>query len=222
MFLALPFMAPAQHETTSPEPVEPYKMAAGGFISTNGLGLNFTYGLNEKFALRAGFEQLDIDYSFNFDEDDISYDADANYKTGSLSLLCDYYFLKRIYIAGGAGLNFFNPKVDGVAASDWKYGDIYLPPEMIGDFKISVKPKNKISPYLGLGFGRYLGIEKRVAVNFEVGTYYLGPPRVDIEATGLLAPTADPSHHQEEILEKQFEQYRFYPVLKFGITVCIF
>ena len=50
----------------------------------------------------------------------------------------------------------------------------------------------------------------------------MGAPQVDIEATGLIAPTADPALGQEEMLEYQIEQYKFYPVLKMGIAIKLF
>jgi len=52
--------------------------------------------------------------------------------------------------------------------------------------------------------------------------YYLGAPNVEIEASGLLAPTADPVHGQKELLERQLSQYKFYPVIKINFAVKLF
>jgi hypothetical protein len=197
-------------------------LAIGGHASTNGLGANIIYSFNDKLAIRTGFEQLKFNFDFNFDENDISYDANFNYKTGSISLLVDYYLFRSVYLTGGVGFSSFNPYIKGEASSSWKYGDIYIPPEDIGKFSFSVEPSMKISPYAGIGFGRNIGLNKRIAVNFEMGAFYLGSPDITINATGLLAPTSDPAHGQKNLFEKQLESYRFYPVLKFGISVKLF
>jgi hypothetical protein len=196
--------------------------AVAGLASTNGLGFNLVYAFNDKFALRGGFERLGFSRGFNYSEDEISYDATLNYKTGSFSLLADYYFLRHVYITGGVGLNRFNPEFEGHAASDLEYGDISIPAEQIGDFDISVDRGLRLSPYAGLGFGRNIGLNKNVAFNFEIGAYYLGTPDVTVHTTGLLSPTSDPAHGQKEYYERQLESYRFYPVLKFGVSVKLF
>jgi hypothetical protein len=198
------------------------EFAVGGLASTNGLGLNVIYSLTDKVAIRGGYERLSFNFGFEFNEDEINYDATLDYKTGSFSVLADYYLLRHLYCTGGFGLNRFNPRVHGYAVSDLKYGDIYISPEKIGTFDFSVEPGLKISPYVGLGFGRNIGLDKKVAFNFELGTYYIGNPDVTIQTTGLLLPTSDPVHKQKELFEKQLESYRFYPVIKFGISVKLF
>lgn len=199
-----------------------HKFALGTSVSTLGFGGNVAYAPGKKVVFLAGFEQMSFAYPFSFDEDDISYDADLNYKTGSASLLANYYPVKFFYFSGGVGLNLFNPEVDGSASEDWKYGDIFIPAESVGEFHFDVEPSLKLSPYVGVGFGRKVSFKHRLAFSFELGSYYQGPPKVNIEATGLLSPTADPVHGQKEQLEKNFSQYKFYPVVKFGISYVLF
>jgi hypothetical protein len=50
----------------------------------------------------------------------------------------------------------------------------------------------------------------------------MGAPQIEIEASGLIAPTADPAHGQKEKLEQQINQYKFYPVLKMGLAIKLF
>lgn len=199
-----------------------HKLAIGGVASTNGLGANLIYSLTKKIDIRGGFEKLHFDYDFVFSEDDIDYDASLDYKTGSFSLLADYYLLRFFYVTAGFGINRFDPYIEGYASSNMEYGDIYITPEDIGNFSISFEPGLKISPYSGLGFGRNIGLNKTMAFNFELGAFYMGSPEVTIHADGLLAPTADPAHGQKELFERQLESFRFYPVLKFGISVRLF
>ena len=216
-------MLTAQEVARNALPVEKdHRFAVQGQASTNGFGAGLVYSLSNNFDVRAGYERLNFNTDFNFDENDITYGSSLDYKTGSISVLADYYPVRYFFLSGGIGFNMFNPVVNGKAISDWQYGDISLPPDDIGDFRFSFKPSLKLSPYAGIGFGRVIGLKKSVAFNFEVGTFYFGSPKVDITATGLLSPTADPAHGQEKLFENQLKQYHFYPVVKFGISVKLF
>ncbi len=194
----------------------------GGVASTNGFGAEIKYLFNSKFALKTGFESLNLNTSFNFDESDIDYVATVDYKSGGIYLLADYNFLYHLHLSGGVIFNSFNPDIKGHSVSDLQYGDIVIPAENVGDFAFTMTPQLKASPYGGLGWRSFIGKNKRVLFNFEAGIYYMGPPKIEIEATGLLAPTADPSHGQKEVFEKQLSQYKIYPVVKMNFAVKLF
>jgi len=186
--------------------------------STMGIGGDIALGINEKMDVRLGFDMMGISRDFNFEDQDINYDASASIKLGSITALYDYYIGKSFFVAGGFGYNLFNIGVNGKANKGLEYGDIIIPKEKIGDFVFDVNPGMKISPYLGLGFGRALGSEKNFAFAFELGTYYQGAPDISIQSTGLLAPTSNPDLGQEKRLEGQINQYCLYPVMKISLS----
>lgn len=194
----------------------------GAQASTNGWGFDARYIFNKTITVKMGFERLYYSTTLDFSEGDIEYDASLDYKTGGISLLVDFNYTKNLYISAGAALNSLNPEIKGVAVSDLQYGDITIPASMVGDFVFSLSPSMDISPYVGLGFRSFFGEKERVTFTFETGLYYLGAPNVEIEATGLLAPTADPAHGQKELLERQLSQYKFYPVIKINLAVRLF
>ena len=194
----------------------------GGIASSNGWGAEARYLFNKRFSLKTGFETLNLTSSFSFDENDLDYNASVDYKTGGIFLLSDYNFLYHLHISGGIIFNSFNPDIKGHSVSNLQYGDIVIPAENVGDFQFTISPELKVSPYTGLGWRSFIGKNQRVLFNLEGGMYYMGPPKVGIEATGLLAPTADPSHGQKELLEKQFDQYKIYPVVKMNLAVKLF
>ncbi len=197
-------------------------MYLSGQLSTNGWGSDIRYVFNKTFTLKAGFEQLNLTSSMDFNENEIDYVLDLNYRTGGIFVMADINYTRNLYITIGAAQNSLNPKINGVAADDVPYGDIVIPAEMIGDFTFALSPSMKISPYAGLGFRGFMGAKQRIVYFFETGFYYLGPPKVDIEATGLLAPTADPIMGQDKVFEKQFSQYQFYPVVKLNLAIKLF
>ncbi len=206
------------------KPLKPENVGfyTGGHASTNGLGINFGYILNKRFTFRTGYETMNLKHNFDFEENDVSYNADLQYKTGGIFLFADYYYTSRLYITLGGIINNFQPDVSGYASSDMKYGDIYIPAEDVGTFNFKVEPELKYSPYAGAGIRNFLGKNEKLVYSFETGFYYMGAPKFAIATTGLLAPTSDPAHKQKEFLEKQFDAYKIYPILKFNLAFKIF
>lgn len=186
--------------------------------STEGLGGDAVYNFNKKMSIRLGYESLALNHDFSFTEESITYDAIMNYKTGSLSLLFDYYLSKSIFVTAGAGYNLFDAALNGKSSSGYQYGDILISNDKIGIFDITVKPSMKVSPYLGIGFGRTLGLAKKLGFAFELGGFYQGSPDINIVSTGLLLPSSDPDQQHSVRLEKQVSQYTIYPVLKFSLS----
>lgn len=194
----------------------------GGTISTNGWGGEAKYIFNKRLAVRGGYETLNLTYNFDYMQEDIDFASGLDYKTGSVFLLGDFSYTRNLYLSGGVLINSFNPQVSGMAVSEMKYGDITIPASMIGDFSISITPEIKVSPYAALGVRSFFGKRKSVIWTTEVGCFYMGAPQIEIEANGLIAPTADPVHGQKEKLEHQIDQYKFYPVVKMGLAVKLF
>jgi len=186
--------------------------------STNGLGGDVVYNFHDKMNLRLGYETLSLKYSFDFDEESVTYAADVKYKTGSISLLYDYYLTNYIFVTGGAGINLFHVDFYGEANSSYQFGDIWISKDKIGDFDIDVDPSLKVSPYLGFGFGRTLGLKKKVGFAFEMGGIYQGSPDITIATTGAISPTSNPEQGHAERLGKQISQYSIYPVLRFSLS----
>jgi len=202
--------------------VEPKGLYLGGIISTNGWGGELKYVFNKRLAVRSGYETLNLSQNINYHQEEIDFETNIDYKTGSVFLLGDFNYTRNLYLSAGVMFNSFNPEVKGEPTSGMQYGDINIPASMVGNFTITISPELKISPYGALGVRSFLGKKKRGIWTTEVGCFYMGAPQVDIEASGLIAPTADPALGQKEKLEYQIEQYKFYPVLKMGFAIKLF
>jgi hypothetical protein len=83
-----------------------------------------------------------------------------------------------------------------------------------------------LAPYAGLGWGRPLGGSGRWSFSVDLGALYLGSPQVDLETR--LAFQVPPAAQQildlavadeERRLEDELDQYRYLPVLSFGLMV---
>lgn len=194
----------------------------GGMGSTNGWGGEVKYVFNKRFTLRGGYETLNLTQNFDYMQESIDFTATLDYQTGSVFLIGDFSYTRNLYLSGGVMFNSFNPEISGEAVSGMQYGDITIPPSMIGDFSMSIIPEMKVSPYGALGVRSFFGKRKSVIWTTEVGSFYMGAPQIEIEASGLIAPTADPAHGQKEKLEHQINQYKFYPVVKMGLAIKLF
>jgi hypothetical protein len=197
------------------------KMSVGASLSTAGPGINLALGITKPLLIRIGVEHLSCNVPFSFDENGIDYDANLDYRAGSFSLIADYNFTRILFVSAGAGFNLFKPAIEGYASRDWKYGDISIPAQDVGEFGFTMQPSYRLSPYLGGGIGRKIARSGRLAFSMEAGVFYQGPPKISIEATGLLSPTADEAHGHKEHLENQFSSWRVYPVVKAGLSFLI-
>lgn len=68
----------------------------GGVISTNGWGAELKHMASRSFTVKAGLETLNLSYSYNFDENEMDYNADFDYKTGGIFILGDFNFTKNL------------------------------------------------------------------------------------------------------------------------------
>ena len=87
---------------------------------------------------------------------------------------------------------------------------------------------NRFRPYLGLGFGRGVNLDRRVSVTFDMGVVYWGSPKVEaydytIVDTGHAVPiTSAMLGHRDEGLMDALHKVSILPVLKLNVFVRIF
>jgi hypothetical protein len=195
---------------------------AGGQASTNGLGLNLRYVISKRLSINAGLESVNLITDFEVQGYGVPFVTELHYKSGGLFLLGELFYTRSLYLTAGLMSNTFQPRAEGKALTSIRYGDIVLPPSVIGTLSVEVEPEFRYSPYAGLGIRRYFDKNQIVSCSLETGFFYLGNPDVHLEATGLLKPTADPEYGKEEYLEAQFSAYKYYPVVKVGVAARIF
>lgn len=189
-------------------------------ISTNGVGGDFYWQVRPRFVVRAGYETMRFNYNYEINEKKISLDTKFKFQTGAATLTAGYQFLGWMFVTGGVGTLFLEPKAHGVPSKGIEYGDIILSPETVGDLSVRIKPQTKVSPYMALGFGKMVPKRRGVSFGVELGAYYMGAPKLEVNATGMLAPSMDPEHIA--MLEDQVDQFKFYPVIKFNLSVKLF
>ena len=164
--------------------------------STNGIGGDIYYRPMKKLAVKAGVEYFSLTITSDkveswIDEDinisipnplgnDLVFDTKGRFKTGALSLAVGYQPFKLFYVTAGISKSLFAPDVSGTAANDIVFEDnnnsevARIAKDIVGPFKINIKPKSSIMPYLGVGLGNFVPQNKTVSFAFEIGAYYVG------------------------------------------------
>ena len=87
---------------------------------------------------------------------------------------------------------------------------------------------NAVRPYLGLGFGRGVNLDRRVSVTFDMGLVYWGTPKIesyDYSISGYAKPVNLSSSlidYEDEGLIDAMSKVSILPVLKLNIFVRLF
>lgn len=201
-----------------------FAIGVGVSGSTNGLGGNVVVSWNDKLALRLGYEKLDLYFedALTFDQDDFSFNVSPTVKAGGISAIIDWYFLRSMYLAVGVVNTEMNLSALIKSDKPLKIGDIEYSPDEMGEMRLAVLPQNKLAPYVGIGFGRNISKNNRMAMSFELGAYHTGSYVIDASGTELFEPNGDPAN-QESIQKlnetlKGFSWSGIYPVIKLGIS----
>lgn len=189
---------------------------------TNGFGAGVRYQFLEKLAVRLNGTFFSMQRDNPLKGRDINIAAlgdfkdDIQYVKGSVSqigVLGEYSLFSALrVVAGGAVIS--NTQVDGYLkpSKGMEFGELSISPEQIGTLAANVS-FNGFAPYIGLGIGRSTP-KKRFGINVDLGSYYMSPAKVTIDATKLLAP----NKQQEGLLENNLSSFRWMPTLQLNLN----
>ena len=220
-------------------------LAVNAHVATTGVGVELSTPITKFITMRAGVTcmpgfsfnaEVDGQYYVNNMPNDFTVDLDANLKRTQGSVIfnvyplakakvCSSFFLAAGLYFGGDKLVKINGHSDEIAEkinqfSDNPYtelGDYKLPVDENGNVKGGLKVQ-KVRPYVGLGFGRYVP-KKRISVTGELGVQFHGHIKPytsegEIEAFDELTEKDD--------WKKVMDKLTVYPMLKIVISGRIF
>lgn len=194
------------------------KNAVGVSLGT-GLGIDYSrIWKKDKLYITASFNAFV--YTINGVEQEIREEtllADTNLNFKNFDVKLSYHpFSNAFKVIGGIG--FFSSNNINVLTTfkeNITIGDIEFSTEDSGSLDIDFN-WSKISPYLGLGFGRAVP-NKRWGFAFDGGTFFSSSPEITLNATGIIEQTKD----QESLLNESFESFKFIPYLSFRLSYSI-
>ncbi|MES2519134.1 MAG: hypothetical protein V4585_13550 [Bacteroidota bacterium] len=195
------------------------KVAVGLLVGTTGLGIEFTYALNQKntMFLKGAISNISYAKVYNFEYNTKSIiKVDPDLRLGISYIGLDYLPFPKSSFYLTSGLSYLYDFKSTIFA-DTKTGlDIsgtFISAEDFGKINFEVK-WNKVAPFVGFGFGRAVP-KKRIGLGLEMGVYYIGSPKLFIEYTGLL----DITNIDEALpkIEKNMAGYAYLPYLNFKL-----
>lgn len=184
-----------------------------------GLGAEVAYNLNQHFNARLRSTYFIInDYQIKYEVSDQPVSVGLQADLLAFDLLAEYLPWKGSsfkLVAGAAYFNSFGASTTIMLDENTQFGEIELEPDQVGSITISNQSAG-LAPYAGLGFGRAVP-KRRVGFSFEMGTYYLPAPDIELAASGLMSPNANAE--QERKFEEAFSSFRWLPHMMFKIAV---
>lgn len=195
------------------------------FGGVTGVGLELSHLVipSRRLYIRAGTSYIGYAKLYNFEYNTRSFiKIDPNLRLGLVYAGIDYLPFKKssLYLTTGLGYT-YNVKTAIFANTDTglDISGTFISAEDFGKINFEIK-WNKLVPFIGIGMGRAVP-KKRFGVSAELGTYYIGSPKLSMEYTGILEIT-----NIDEALpkiEKNMAGYAFLPYLmvklRYGIHI---
>ena len=200
-------------------------------VGTLGYGANLGFSINEKVELQAGWAGGDVADLFGGDLDvnDVNYDIDSDFSNPYMGV--------QLRPAGnwftmGAGIIVPDNSIDVTSnpenGSFYKIDGVEYNASDVGSLEGSIDHRNKLAPYLTLGFRP--NITNNFGVFGEIGAAYLGKTDAEVRAVnGVNTPirdqngtlTTETSASVAQRAERELEDknyIEFLPIVKLGAT----
>ena len=201
-------------------------LAAAGSAQATGLGLRFgTTGLGadlglpltESLTLRIGY--AGFSWSGDYEEDDITYDADL--KLSNLSALVDWKFWGQLRLTGGlVRAKNTGELVGRPTGGTFTINDVDSDAAEIGTLRGDVRMGKDFTPYLGIGYGDIS--RKGLSFYMDLGLMFHGRPEVDLRAecgtTARCAQLQADVENEERNLRDDIDKLKVFPVLNLGLA----
>ena len=200
-------------------------------VGSLGYGANLGYSINDKVELQAGWAGGDVADLFggDFDANDINYDVDADFSNPYMGV--------QLRPAGnwftmGAGIIVPDNNLDVTANANNDFYEIdgkKYDANDVGTLKGSLEHRNKLAPYLTVGFRP--NITNNFGVFGEIGAAYLGKTDATVRASNgnigdvsvgdFVTPSGLSPNDVARLAERELEDKDYLeilPIVKLGAT----
>lgn len=181
--------------------------------TTNGPGVSLHMRPIGRFQLRVMHTYLPVSHAAVVERNDVAGAVDGEAHIGGLALWAEWFpFGNHLHLSAGAMMG--SPRVEASVrpTQPYQYSETKVfSPEKMGALRAAASYR-RVNPYVGVGWGNTL--DDRWSVLIDGGMYVLGRPRVEMSATGLIAPTA----RQADQLEAAVSSFRYLPYLGVALS----
>lgn len=180
---------------------------------------DFAINLRPHFNARLSYHHLVYtikETSVDLGDEELLFNAKIH--QSNVAFLAEYAIAKQsIRLVGGFAFYPDNTiSGSGILGDSIQIEDVMASPDEVGFIKGTIQMGNKIAPYFGLAFGKAVPL-KRIGIGLDLGTYYKGSPKVDLEATSILRNNVN----NEQTLEDALAFAKWWPVFSLRLAVKI-
>ena len=188
---------------------------------TTGVGGDIGWGIAPTLSARVGYSGLKFDTEVS--TTDVNYNSRV--KLSNPSGLLDWSPLGPFRITAGIvgannKLNVTGVPTNGTFTIN---GATYQASD-VGNLSGTVKPANRVAPYLGFGYGNVAGAG--VNFYFDIGVMFQGSPKSTLTANcgptlnaGQCAQLQTNVAAEQQMLDDKLSKYKYYPVASIGISI---
>jgi hypothetical protein len=190
--------------------------AVGFRVGMLGLGVEYTYRLTDRIAVRGGLNGS----TFSFDESDAGIDYGFDLDFDSMSVGIDVHPLKgKFRVSAGLLRNDSGLRATAAPAQNFTIGDTTYAASDVGTLSGRIG-FDSTAPYFGVGWD-WLH-DKKVGVALDIGVLNQGAPVVSLSADGPIAN--DPGFRDDLAtetaeLQASLDDLDVYPYAMFGVVV---
>lgn len=204
-------------DTTEKTTKKEKKNALAVSFGVPGFGVEYARKLSPKISAKIVWHSYTVK---DFEQNDIELDGETidaliNFKSSVYDIGFDWTPFTNSSFKFSLGVGIFSDfNLNGVATytEDITVGNVTVTKQDVGEI-IADASWSGAAPYVGIGFGRAIP-KRRLGFGIEIGSYIAGSPDVTLDASKLLAPTAN----QEETLEEALSDLKFIPRILFRLA----
>lgn len=192
-------------------------------VGVTGVGAQLAWKLRTKprLVLRAGASYLAYKQAAVIDIGEGSkIDFYPNIVIGLVQSSLKWHPFKRgsFFLTGGLGYT-WRPdlRLTVKAQNDLNLGGISMKADEFGTVGLGIR-WSPVVGYAGFGMGRSIP-RRRWGVGFEIGCYYLGSPKVELDLDGFLETTT--LEEQIPLIERNMRGYRYLPNFQFTVSYAL-
>jgi hypothetical protein len=200
-------------------------MALAVRAGTGGVDFDFDIGLGKHVSARIGYGTLS--YTHNVSTSDAQYAGTL--KLSMIDGLLDWYvFGGGFHLTAGAVAGGTHLDVRGLpSGGGYTLNGNYYPASEVGSLSGQLKFASSVSPYVGMGWGKAVGVREHLHLLLDIGAVHGGTPQVTLSALcGQAAPSGSAACNalqadaqaERSSLQNDVKLVRWYPIVDLGLA----
>jgi hypothetical protein len=198
-----------------PNKTRKFNLALSANFGTYASGIELHTKPADNLGLRIGIYDGKFagNYITNVQQNNILVEGELN--LSMFNFMLDFFPVKNSVFRITSGFAINNNRYYGKLSpiNSQKFGLIVYSPERLGNIEFVAKG-NKISPYIGIGFGNSVP-KYKLGLGLDLGLFYQDRPNFIIIGNGSFKPSAN--EENTYIMDNAFKSFAFFPFFNFSV-----